>query len=59
LRRFLWFSLKIGGYGFFVEPQNKGVGWFPDLGLKISNYGLMIWTSKSPQQFLGLALKTK
>jgi hypothetical protein len=44
---------------FLVEPQNQGVGGFSSLGLKISSYGLVIWASKSPQQFLGLGLKTK
>jgi hypothetical protein len=28
--------------GFLVEPQSKGGGGFPDLGLKISSYGLVI-----------------
>jgi hypothetical protein len=44
---------------FLVEPQNQGAGGFSSLGLKISSYGLVIWASKSPQQFLGLGLKTK
>jgi hypothetical protein len=34
--------------GFLVEPQNQGGGGFPDLALKISRYGLVIWISKSP-----------
>jgi hypothetical protein len=29
--------------GFLVELQNQGGGGFPGLGLKISNYGLVIW----------------
>jgi hypothetical protein len=33
---------------FLVEPQNQGVGGFPDLGIKTGNIGLMIWASKSP-----------
>jgi hypothetical protein len=45
--------------GFLVEPQNQGVGGFPGLGLKTDNSGLVIWTLKSPRQFLGLRLKTK
>jgi hypothetical protein len=45
--------------GFLVEPQNQGGVGFPGLGLKISNSGLVIWASKSPQRFLGLGLKTK
>jgi hypothetical protein len=34
--------------GFLVELQNQGGGGFPDLGLKIGSYSLVIWTSKSP-----------
>jgi hypothetical protein len=45
--------------GFLVEPQNQGGGGFPDLCLKIGSFGLVIWASKSPRQFLGLGLKTK
>jgi hypothetical protein len=45
--------------GFLVEPQNQGGGGFLGLGLKTGSYGLMIWVSKSPRQFLGLSLKTK
>jgi hypothetical protein len=45
--------------GFLVEPQNQGGGGFPGLGLKIDSSGLVIWTLKSPRQFLGLDLKTK
>jgi hypothetical protein len=41
-----------------VWPQNDWDG-FPDLGLKIGSYGLVIWASKSPRQFLGLGLKIK
>jgi hypothetical protein len=40
-----------------VWPQNRWLG-FPSLGLKTGSYGLVIWASKSPQWFLGLALKT-
>jgi hypothetical protein len=29
------------------------------LGIKTDNFGLVIWDSKSPRQFLGLSLKTK
>jgi hypothetical protein len=32
---------------FLVEPQNQGDEGFPDLGLKISSYNLVIWASKS------------
>jgi hypothetical protein len=45
--------------GFFVEPQNQGGGEFPDLGLKIGGFGLVIYASKSSRRFLGLGLKTK
>jgi hypothetical protein len=44
---------------FLVEPQNQGVGGFPDLGIKTGSIGLVIWDSKSPQQFLSLSHKTK
>jgi hypothetical protein len=30
-----------------VWPQNRWLG-FPDLGIKTSNYNLVIWVSKSP-----------
>jgi hypothetical protein len=33
--------------GFLVEPQNKGGGGFPGLGLKTGSSGLVIWASKS------------
>jgi hypothetical protein len=45
--------------GFLVEPQNQGSGGFPGLGLKTGSFGLVIWASKSPREFLGLGLKTK
>jgi hypothetical protein len=32
---------------FLVEPQNKGGGGFPSLGLKTGSSGLVIWASKS------------
>jgi hypothetical protein len=44
---------------FLVEPQNQGGGGFLGLGLKTGGSGLVIWNSKSPQQFLGLSIKTK
>jgi hypothetical protein len=44
---------------FLVEPQNQGGGGFPSLGLKTDSSGLVIWVSKSPQQFLSLSLKIK
>jgi hypothetical protein len=44
--------------GFLIEPQNQGGGGFPGLVLKTGNSDLMIWVSKSLQQFLGLDLKT-
>jgi hypothetical protein len=44
---------------FLVEPQNQGGRGFPSLGLKTDSSGLVIWVSKSPQQFLGLGLKIK
>jgi hypothetical protein len=37
---------------FLIEPQNQGGGGFSGLGLKTSSSGLVIWASKSPQQFL-------
>jgi hypothetical protein len=45
--------------GFLVEPQNQGGGGCPNLSLKTSSSGLVIWASKSPRWFLGLGLKTK
>jgi hypothetical protein len=45
--------------GFLVEPQNKGGGGFPGLGLKIGSSGLVIWASKSPRRFLSFGLKTR
>jgi hypothetical protein len=48
LGQFLRFDLKTGGDGFLVEPQNQGGAGFFGLDLKIGNYGLVIWTSKSP-----------
>jgi hypothetical protein len=45
--------------GFLVEPQNQGGRGFLSLGLKTGSFGLVIWASKSPRQFLGLSLKTK
>jgi hypothetical protein len=45
--------------GFLVEPQNKGGGGFPGLGLRTGSSGLVIWDLKSPRRFLGLGLKTK
>jgi hypothetical protein len=45
--------------GFFIEPQNQGGGGFLDLGLKTDSSGLVIWSLKSPRQFIGLCLKTK
>jgi hypothetical protein len=43
--------------GFLVEPQNQGGGGFSGLGSKTGSFGLVIWASKSLQQFLGLGLK--
>jgi hypothetical protein len=45
--------------GFLVEPQNQDGGGFPGLSLKTGISDLVIWASKSPQQFLGLDLKIK
>jgi hypothetical protein len=45
--------------GFLVEPQNQGGGGFLGLGPKIDSFSLVIWISKSPRRFLGLALKIK
>jgi hypothetical protein len=44
---FIWFGVKTNGNG------------FPSFGLKTGSYDLVIWTSKSPQQFPSLGLKTK
>jgi hypothetical protein len=44
---------------FLVEPQNQGGGGFSGLGLKIGNYDLVFWVSKSPRLFLGLGIKIK
>jgi hypothetical protein len=38
--------------GFLVETQNLGGGGFPDLGLKICSYNLVIWASKSAATIL-------
>jgi hypothetical protein len=43
--------------GFLVEPQNQGGGGFPDLGLKISSSGLVIWPQNHRDGFLVWALK--
>jgi hypothetical protein len=45
--------------GFLVEPQNRGGGGFPGLGLKTDSSSLVIWASKSLRRFLGLGLTTK
>jgi hypothetical protein len=47
LEQFLRFGLITGGNGFLIEPQNQGGEGFPELGLKIGDYDLVIWTSKS------------
>jgi hypothetical protein len=52
------FGLKIGGVGFSLFDLKTG-GGLPGLGLKTSNFDLVIWASKSPRRFLGLGLKTK
>jgi hypothetical protein len=44
---------------FLVELQNQCGGGFSGLGLKIGRFGLVIWASKSPRQFLGFGLKIK
>jgi hypothetical protein len=43
--------------GFLVEPQNQCGEWFSSLDLKTGSSGLVIWSSKSPQQFRGLGSK--
>jgi hypothetical protein len=45
--------------GSLVEPQNQGGGGIFGLDLKTDSSDLIIWTSKSPRQFLGLCLKIK
>jgi hypothetical protein len=69
--RVSWLSLKTKVDGLsMVWPQNHwdgfsrfslktGIRGFPYLGLKTGSYGLVIWASKSPCQFLGLSIKTK
>jgi hypothetical protein len=37
---------------FLIESQNQGGGGFSSLGLKTESFGLVIWASKSPLQFL-------
>jgi hypothetical protein len=54
-----WFGFKTGGNSFSQFGLKTGGGGFPGLGLKTGRYGLVIWTSKSPRQFLGLGPKTK
>jgi hypothetical protein len=44
---------------FLVEPQNQCNRGFPSLELKIGSFGLVILSSKSTRQFLGLDLKIK
>jgi hypothetical protein len=41
-----------------VCTENHSLG-FPDLGLKTSSYGLVIWPTKSPRRILGFGVKTK
>jgi hypothetical protein len=45
--------------GVLVEPQNQGGVGFSDLGLKTGSSSLVIWASKSPRRFLGLASKPR
>jgi hypothetical protein len=54
-----WFGLKtkVDGFSRF-DLKTDGFG-FPGLGLKTDNYSLVIWASKSRQQFLSLGHKTK
>jgi hypothetical protein len=68
-----WFSLKttrtvfsdlaskpVVVVGFLVEPQHQGGGsGFSGLGFKTDSCGLVIWSSKSAQRFLGLDLKNE
>jgi hypothetical protein len=51
--------VEMRNVGFLVEPQNQGGGEFSGLSLKTGSFGLVIWVSKSPRQFLGLGFKTK
>jgi hypothetical protein len=53
-----WFGIKTKVDGFFRFGLKTGGFWFPGLGVKIGSYGLVICTSKSQRQFLGLGLKT-
>jgi hypothetical protein len=55
--------------GFLVKPQNQGGGGFPDLGLKISNYGFgdlvlkitatVSWFGPQNQAVFGLSVATQ
>jgi hypothetical protein len=57
--RISWFSLKNKVYGFFQLGLKTDGFEFLGLALKTDSYGLVIWTSKSSQRFLGLGLKIK
>jgi hypothetical protein len=54
----LGFTSKSVATVHMVWPQNHSLG-FPSLGFKTGSCGLVIWPTKSPQQFLSLGLKTK
>jgi hypothetical protein len=56
---FFWFALKTSGDGFSRFGFKTGCFRFSGLGIKTDSYGLVIWSLKSPQQFLGLCLKIK
>jgi hypothetical protein len=54
-----WLSLKTKVDIFSRFCLKTGGFRFPSFGHKTGSYGLMIWTFKSPRQFLGLDIKTK
>jgi hypothetical protein len=59
LGRFLLVWPQNGGDGFSWFGLKNGDFRFPCLDLKTGSYGLVIWHTKSPRQFLGLGIKTK
>jgi hypothetical protein len=54
--RVYWFGIKTKVDDFSRFGIKTSGFRFPNLGIKTGNYGLVIWTSKSPRWFLGLGL---